>query len=501
MACLLLRSAEANDRGSSYSIALESITAEALHEHVYFLADDRQEGREAGTRGGRASGDYLADQFARCHLEPAGDGGGYHQPFPFRCRNVLAQLRGSDPKLQYEIILVGAHYDHVGYGSPRNSRGRPGQIHNGADDNASGTSGVLELAQAFSLLAEPPKRTILFVGWDAEEKGMLGSKHWVAHPTVPLDNVVLAVNMDMIGRLRNDTVLVLGTRSGFGLRRFLAERNPGFELDFDWNTGPNADHWPLFDRGIPYLTFHTGRHAQYHTQNDDAELINEEGMRRLVQFLFATVYDLANAPTAPSFRAAARHETNWMRGRLSEPNSRPAARLGIHWREPSRPEEGVVLTSVQTGSPAAAARLQPGDRLVQFAGQEIRSSDELRRAVFHASGPTEVVVRRPSERQPRTVTAELPRQQLRVGVTWRVDPAAPSTVVLSGVVPGSPADRAGLRAGDRVYQVAGEDFADEEDFAARLRQLPGPIELVIERQGRLETVVVRLDAIALDRAA
>ncbi len=490
----------ASERDASYLLALESIKTDNLKGHVGFLADDRQEGREAGSRGGRVCGDYVAKQLARYQLEPVGSDG-YFQPFPLGCRNVLGQLRGSDPRLQFEIILVGAHYDHVGYGSRRNSRGSIGQIHNGADDNASGTAALLELAEAFSLLSEPPARTVVFVAWDAEEKGLLGSKHWVRHPTVPLDNVVFTFNMDMIGRLRNNTVTVFGTRSGFGLRRFVAEHNCGFNLAFDWTTKPNADHWSLFDRRIPYLMFHTGKHAEYHTENDDLELIDHEGMRRIARFLFATIYDLANARRASRFRAAARYEANQMRRQLCAPAGRPAVRLGVQWREPAAAEEGIQLTSVQAGSPAEAARLQPGDRIIQLGGQKVHSGDELQWAVFHASGPTDLVVQRPGESEPRKITTRLPGDRLRIGITWRVDSAAPGTVVLTRVMPGSPAHQAGLRAGDRVYQVAGEDFADEKEFAERLRHLPGSVEFLIERQGRLETVILHFDARPLKRAA
>lgn len=491
---------EGSANEASYSLALESITTQNLKHHVGFLADDRQEGREAGSRGGRACGDFVAREMARYHLEPAGDDG-YFQPVPFRYRNVLGQLRGSDPRLRFETILVGAHYDHVGRGTSRNSRGRPGEIHNGADDNASGTAGLLELAEAFSLLAEPPRRSILFVAWDAEEKGMLGSQYWARHPTVPLDNLVFAFNMDMIGRLRDNTVYVLGSRSSFGLRRLVAEHNPGFELVFDWTVKPNADHWPTFDRRIPFLMFHTGRHAEYHTQNDDVELIDHESMRRLTRHVFATIHDLANAEKVPGFRAAARHEDNYARRRLTEPASQPAVRLGVQWRESSDGDEGVQLTGVHVGSPAEAARLRPGDRIIQFGPQKVHTGDELRWAVFHAYGPTEITVQRPNEPEVKKITAELPSQRLRVGINWRVDAAAPGTVILTRVIPGSPAARAGLRAGDRVYQVAGEDFADEEEFADRLGRLPGPLELLIERRGRLETVVLNFDAALLERAA
>ncbi len=195
-------------------------------------------------RGGRAAGDYLAEQYARLHVPGAAADGGYFQPFAPNFRNVLAILQGSDPQLRDQVIVVGAHYDHIGYGGHGLSLGPYGYIHPGADDNASGTSAVLELAKAFTILSSPPKRSILFAAWDAEEKGLLGSKHWVAHPTVPLEHVAAALNLDMIGRLRDEHLIVFGVRSGYGWRRLISGQNDdsGLRLDFSWSLKPNADY-------------------------------------------------------------------------------------------------------------------------------------------------------------------------------------------------------------------------------------------------------------------
>ena len=183
--CVWAVSVRAAEKNSSYQAALESIKADELAEEVGTLANDAMEGREAGTRGGRAAADYLAGQYARLHLRGGGPDGAFLQPFEPNFHNVLAILQGSDPKWRDQVIVVGAHYDHLGYGG-RASLGPYGYIHPGADDNASGTAAVLELAKAFTILSVGPKRSILFAAWDAEEKGLLGSKHWVAHPTVPL---------------------------------------------------------------------------------------------------------------------------------------------------------------------------------------------------------------------------------------------------------------------------------------------------------------------------
>ncbi len=239
-------------------------------------------------------------------------------------------LRGSDPKLRDQVIIVCAHYDHIGYGGRGLSLDGYGDVHPGADDNASGTSAVLELAQAMTILSAPPKRTILFANWDAEEKGLLGSRHWAAHPTVPLGHVVAGLNLDMVGRLRNDHLIVFASRSGCGWRRLLSSHNQsGLRIDFPWGVKANADQYPLFEHDIPVLLFHTGMHQNYHRASDLAKFINKQGMMEITRMLFGVVYDLANEPTTPAFRAAARHETPEARrgtSRSSREAGRPARR-------------------------------------------------------------------------------------------------------------------------------------------------------------------------------
>jgi len=413
----LAAGAAAADKLAGFHAALESITAEDLQKHVEFLADPEREGREAGTRGGQAAGDYVAAQLAAIHLRGTGPNDGYFQRFAPNFRNVLARIEGSGPQLKDEVIVVGAHYDHVGYGRSGGALGEVGMIHPGADDDASGTAGVLELARAFARLPQAPRRSILFAFWDAEEKGMFGSRHWVAHPTVPLDRVVLLVNFDMIGRLRNDRLTLFGSHTGYGLRRLASTHNePPLLIDFRRAVVPQADHTPFYESDIPVLVFHTGMHPQYHRANDSAALINAPGMQRVVRLAFGVVCDAANRDQRPRFREASRGE-------------------------PEQP-------------------------------------------------PTEIVPLRPDNGRP-----------FRVGVTWRVDDAEPGTAVVIRVAPDSPAARAGLKPGDRIYQVAGRDFSDDTELFTRLTTLPGPIKLLVEREGQLRTVEIQFAAEAQRRAA
>lgn len=500
--CLFLPvCAAAVETSAAFSAALESITSGELRMHVDYLADDQREGREAGTRGSRETGDYLRRELEAMGLRGAGVGGGYDQPFAPNFRNVLAVLEGSDPNLKHQYILLGAHYDHVGFGSTRNSKGPVGEIHNGADDNASGTSGVLEVVEALKMLPRP-RRSVLVAFWDAEEKGLLGSKHWIANPTVPLEQVRVLLNMDMIGRLRGDRMMVMGSRTGYGLRRLLSLNNvqPDLLLHFPVSVLANADHHPFFARGIPAITFHTDLHEDYHRPTDDANRIDSDGMRRVTQLMFRLIHDMANRDELPMFREASRMETDDKPQLLPQKPLMPV-RLGATWTGEQPAGAGVQLKSVTPQSAAERAGLRPGDRIVELAGSTIASGEDLVRAVATAESPARAVVVRAGHEEPVQVVVELEGEPLRLGVTWRVDDAEPGTVILTHVVAGSPADRAGLQPEDRIYQVAGRDLSGETHFADLVASSPGPLELLIERDGRVRRVVVPMNAAERRRAA
>jgi hypothetical protein len=491
------------ERRASYLAALESISADKLQQHVKYLASDDLEGREAGARGGHAAGNYVERRLAALGLRGSGTDGGYFQAFSPNFRNVLAALEGSDAKGRGDVIVVGAHYDHIGRGQQGNTRGQLGAIHPGADDNASGTSGLLELAHALTILAERPRRTVLFAFWDAEEKGMLGSNHWTAHPTIALSRVRLLVNVDMIGRLRDERLLVFGTRSGVGLRRLVSTHNdsPALRLEFPWSMLPNADHYPFFSHDIPFITLHTDLHDQYHKPSDKAELIQSAGMRRVVRLLFSLIYDAANAEQAPAFRAASQHESEETRRNLAQQAPQLPERLGASLEKASPAERGIRLASVSPQSPAGRADLRPGDRILQFAGRQIGSTDDLIGAIQTAPIQTTALVLRSGESTPAPWKITLDGEPLRIGIAWRVDDAEPGTAIVTYVVSGSPAARAGLRIDDRIYQAGGHGFTSEAEFSRLMGTLPGPIRIRFERNGQVQDAEVRLEAPRRRRAA
>ena len=232
-----------------------------------------------------------------------------------RLRNVLGLLRGSDPVLRDEVVILGAHFDHIGV--------RDERIYNGADDNASGTAGLLEIAEAFCLNSNRPRRSVLFAGWNAEEQGLLGSYYYVAQPSFPLEKTVAMFQMDMIGRNEEvpdptslrfrglseqsaeenaDAVNVLGYTRSESFRRLVTESNEriGLRLRFRYdnheaNLLRRSDHWPFLNRGVPILFFHTGLHPDYHGPGDTPEKINYAKMERIVRLVFLCTWTAANA--------------------------------------------------------------------------------------------------------------------------------------------------------------------------------------------------------------
>jgi hypothetical protein len=472
--------------------ATASITKDELKNHIDVLADDTFEGREAGSRGGRAAGNYILKAFESYGLVPAGEGGTYVQSFNGSSRNILGLVEGSDPQLKQQTILVGAHYDHVGYGRRTNSFGPWGYIHNGADDNASGVSGLLEIVDAVKKLPEAPKHSILFACWDGEEQGLLGSRHWVGHPTIPLARIALAVNMDMIGRMKNGKLEVLGSRSGAGFRRFVSEANldSAATIDFDWTLKADSDHWPFYERHIPILMFHTGLHEDYHRPSDDAHRINQQGLEGVARIVFRMLARVADADQIPTFREAVLRESAALAGSLEQPVPAQPPRFGI----PFKVEEGdppkIILTGLTPGAPAYKSGLKVGDQILEIQGEPIRDVDRFRLQLLAAHGQTTFLVKREGNETPLLIKVTPAGEPIRIGLSWRADPGEPGTVILTQVIYGSPAHIAGLKLRDRIYSVGGQAFKTTDEFVTLLGTAPSPIEMVVEREGKLQTLTL-----------
>ena len=218
-------------------------------------------------------------------------------------QNVLGMIEGSDEKLKNEMIVVGAHYDHIGmgyFGSRIGAEGR-GKIHFGADDNASGTVGVMALAKAFAALKKMTKRTLVFALWDGEEKGLVGSSYFVEHPTIKLKNVVAYINFDMIGRLREDKLHAIGTATSDKWEELINGVNEEFKfkMGFSKSAFGGSDHASFARYKIPVIFFITGGHPDYHTPKDTADKINYEGIVKVSKLTYKLMLKLAQSVERP----------------------------------------------------------------------------------------------------------------------------------------------------------------------------------------------------------
>ncbi len=286
----------------------------ALQRHVGVLASADFEGR-AGA-GGRKAGDYLLERFKEAGLEPLFDGS-FEQPiFGFGApqgvsigRNIGGFLRGSDPKLRDQWIIVSAHYDHLG---------NHGAFHPGADDNASGVAMMLELARCQTLASgdERPRRSIAFVGYDLEERGLWGSAYFAEHPPFPLDRLALFVTADMIGRslggVCDEYVFVMGTEHAPALRPWIEQAGAGLALNAavvgsDLLLFDRSDYGPFRKRKIPYLFFSTGESPVYHTPDDRPETLDYAKLTEISRMIDRVVSQAAHADEVPSWSARPEH--------------------------------------------------------------------------------------------------------------------------------------------------------------------------------------------------
>lgn len=222
-----------------------------------------------------------------------------------KTRNVIGMLEGSDPELKNQVIVIGAHYDHLGMGGEGSGSLKPDTvaIHHGADDNASGTAGLLELAQAFANEKEALKRSIVFISFTGEEMGLLGSGYYVNHAILPLARTVSMINMDMIGRLRNRTLIVqgVGTSPGFEAIANKHNKDSAFALRLNKDGFGPSDQSSFYAKHIPVFFFFTDTHPDYHLPSDTYDKINYQGMEKIVRYVEEIAHDLDQTSERPQY--------------------------------------------------------------------------------------------------------------------------------------------------------------------------------------------------------
>ena len=291
--------------------AQNGINAAAFYKHNKYLSSDKMQGRFVGTKQNNKAAKYIKKYFKEYGLKTFNNN--YYQSFKLfvkpdinriksdtvSTQNVVGYLAGSDSELKDEFIVIGAHYDHWGWGGKGSGSKKKDTIaiHNGADDNASGVAGLLSILEEISNSVIKPKRSIIFIAFSGEEQGLLGSKYFVNNLPVPIDTVKVMLNMDMIGRLNLAKNLFMGGAGTFpdGVE-LMYKLGINSELNLIVHAGEvgGSDHVSFYKKEISCIGFHTGGHLQYHTPEDDIELINTEGGALVSKYIYNALIEIAN---------------------------------------------------------------------------------------------------------------------------------------------------------------------------------------------------------------
>ena len=370
------------------------------------LSDDKLGGRMTGSTGADSAAAYLARRFEEVGLQPSA--GGWFQTFTvsknapvaqhthvggMRAKNVIGLLPGRDPVLRNETVIVGAHYDHLGLGGFGSlDPDSTGKVHNGADDNASGAAMLIRIAER--LAHSPPARTVLFIAFSGEELGLLGSAHYVEQPLYPLSGTLAMINLDMVGRLKDNRLIVYGSRTAKEFPALLDSLNwhAGFDLKAQGDGYGPSDQSSFFAAGKPVLHVFTDLHEDYHRTTDDWQKINIDGFDRVTNFTLGIVTALANRP-----------------GRLTPDDAPPppppvastsltpgyGAYLGTI-PDMSENSGGVRLVGVRAGSPAEKAGLRGDDVITKIGTMDVPDLQAMTDALrSHKPGDVvEIVIRR-----------------------------------------------------------------------------------------------------------
>ncbi|MHC4608487.1 MAG: M20/M25/M40 family metallo-hydrolase [Planctomycetota bacterium] len=348
----------------------KSITSRELSDHVKYLASPELEGRGTAQKGGKTAAEWIAKEFEKYGLVPGGDNGTYLQKFPAlggESWNVIGSLTGTHPSAKDQAAILGAHYDHWGKDEST------GVVKPGADDNASGTAGVLEVAQAFADGDLPHDRTIVFICFGAEEHELIGSKYYVRNPAFPLGKTIAMVNLDMLARggARELTAFNAGPQWD----RLFEETTKGYGFRLGRMTHDNSDHFPFQGAGVPAFQLNTGAHPDLHEPTDTHDRCDFKKSKRVTEIVGLLMLELVS-------RKGMFQRSGWERvyaGRggplkmLTGAADIPAEAREKH----GLPEDqgGVLVEAVAGGGAGGASGFKGGDIIIEFNGQKLPKED------------------------------------------------------------------------------------------------------------------------------
>lgn len=392
-------------------IAQTTISQENIRKHIEYLASDKLKGRGTASKGEQKAAKYIAKQYKKLGLMPKGDNGTFFHDFTFKrgrdphgneaadapienSRNVVAYLDNGAA----HTVVIGAHYDHLGLGHDRNSReANPhGLIHNGADDNASGTAGVIEMARYFAQNNVKEKYNFLFLNFSGEELGLVGSKKYCDRATIDLNSVNYMLNMDMIGRLNAEKVLKLG---GVGTSpNFVSTINAmstTIRVKQDSSGMDASDHTSFYLKNIPVLFAFTGQHDDYHKASDDTDKINFEGEVEVLNYLVKLIEVLDNQPKQ-TFQATKNNQQKSGGFKVT---------MGV-MPDYVYDGKGMRIDGVTDGKPASKIGLKKGDVIIKLGNDEVKDVMGYMQALgkYKKGDSTTVTYKRGEEEKTAEVT-------------------------------------------------------------------------------------------------
>lgn len=376
-----------------------------IKEDVIYLSNDSLEGRQTGSKGEQKAAKYIAQRFEDLGLQPKGTNG-YFQEFSFKPKTnphqkVSYTIKDGDSTITgtnvvgfidnkaENTVIIGAHYDHLGYGAEGSLyRGETKQIHNGADDNASGVGVLLNLAQ--KLKDSNKSNNYLFITFSGEEMGLLGSNYYAKNPTVSNDKANYMINMDMVGRLKADSTLaVYGVGTSPIFKQTLKAHNNKFKLvQNESGVGP-SDHTSFYNVDVPVLHFFTGQHEDYHKPTDDFDKLNYNGMRTISNYIFDVITDLNDNGKLP------------FRKTKNESEETPRFKVGLGVIPDYLFDgKGMRIDGISEDKPAQKAGLEKGDIVVKLGDSSVTDMMSYMKVLstFNKGDKTTVVVDRNGEK-------------------------------------------------------------------------------------------------------
>lgn len=385
----------------------QNISTENLKKHISTLASDAYEGRGTGSAGEEKAASYIETQFKKLKIKPLGDGKTFRQAYAFK-----GGMHGSGPEGKTKnivgyidngavnTIVIGAHYDHLGLGNDGSSldANPKGKIHNGADDNASGVAGVLELARYFQSNKVKENSNLLFICFSGEELGLHGSKYFSEHPTLELGKVNYMINMDMVGRLDNTKGLSVSGSGTASVWEPLLKKLSTDKLTIKTDSsgmGP-SDHTSFYLKNIPVLHFFTGSHSDYHKPSDDADKINYDGEAALLDVIIKLIMSVETQSKLTFLPTKNRSTTSARSFKVT---------MGL-MPSYSSTEAGLKVDGVSEGKPAQKAGIQTGDLIVKIGELDIKDVQTYMDALgkFEKGQTVPVKVKRGNEELTLSVT-------------------------------------------------------------------------------------------------